>query len=360
MLARYAGRVSIDWSNLVLLAMVSCTSSNEAHDKKPVASEKQPAAAQAQEPQTEPTIEPNSGPNAAPIVFFGSCDPSGAVVLASGLFAVADDEDNLLRIYDADKGGPPLRTIDVSRLLEIDKKRPESDLEAATRIGEVAYWVSSHARKAKGKVDSIRMFFFASQLPSLEGDLDIIGEPYRGLQRDLLAEPQLAGLGLQEAALKPPKQGGFNIEGLTGTPDKTLLLGFRNPVPDGLALVVPIENPAKISWGTRPTFGKPIRLDLGGLGVRALSHWRGKYLIAAGPQSQGELKMFAWAGPGHAPTLISDDLQGLNPEAFFTPEDRDDILILSDDGAERIGGEECKDLKDPTKKQFRALRLRPY
>ena len=70
--------------------------------------------------------------------------------------------------------------------------------------------------------------------------------------------------------------------------------------------------------------------------------------------------MFAWTGPGHAPVLIADDLQGLNPEAFFTPEDRDDILILSDDGAELVGGEPCKDLEDPTRKQFRALRLRPY
>ena len=48
-----------------------------------------------------------------------------------------------------------------------------------------------------------------------------------------------------------------------------------------------------------------------------------------------------------------------NPEGFFTPEERQEILILSDDGSKLIAGEPCKELEDPAKKGFRGLWLVP-
>lgn len=48
------------------------------------------------------------------LIFTGMCDASGAVELSRDLFAVADDEDNVLRIYDANRGGAPLSSSDVS------------------------------------------------------------------------------------------------------------------------------------------------------------------------------------------------------------------------------------------------------
>jgi hypothetical protein len=39
------------------------------------------------------------------VVFEGTCDASGAVPLDARRFAVADDENNVIRIYDAERGG---------------------------------------------------------------------------------------------------------------------------------------------------------------------------------------------------------------------------------------------------------------
>jgi hypothetical protein len=52
------------------------------------------------------------------------------------------------------------------------------------------------------------------------------------------------------------------------------------------------------------------------------------------------------------------DVSDLNPEGFFSPESRDAILLLSDDGTLRIDGEECKRLDDPGRKRFRGRWIR--
>lgn len=98
-------------------------------------------------------------------------------------------------------------------------------------------------------------------------------------------------------------------------------------------------------------------VDLEGLGVRSLSTWRGRYLIAAGATaSGGESRLFVWDGAS-APVAVATRFDGLNPEAFVTPEDQDSIFVLSDDGARLVDGVECKKLKEPERKSFRALRL---
>ena len=57
-----------------------------------------------------------------------------------------------------------------------------------------------------------------------------------------------------------------------------------------------------------------------------------------------------------APEAVTEvDLTGLNPEAFFTPEQAEEILLLSDDGTVPLDGVECKRLKDPAKKRFRGV-----
>ncbi|HTE55113.1 MAG TPA: hypothetical protein VK698_29880, partial [Kofleriaceae bacterium] len=71
-----------------------------------------------------------------PIVFTGACDASGAAGLSGGRIAVADDEDNHLRVYDLDAGGAPLELLDVSAdLVDPGGKHPELDLEASATVG---------------------------------------------------------------------------------------------------------------------------------------------------------------------------------------------------------------------------------
>lgn len=298
------------------------------------------------------------------VVFEGMCDASGAVELDDHRFVVADDEDNVLRVYDADRGGPALSAVDVSVAVGLvphgkKQKMPELDLEAATRLGDRAYWLTSHGRDRKARPAPSRVRFFATNVPTDTGPITVEGTPYEGLLADLLADPRFAPFDLAAAATRAPKEpGGLNLEGMTATPHGTLLLGFRNPVPDGRALLVELIAPAEIPAGGPARFGDPFQLALDGLGVRALTWWRGGYFIIAGSfASGGTSRLYAWDGAG-APTALPIDLAGYNPEGTFTPEPRAQIMLLSDDGERPIGGVPCKDAP-VAERRFRGLWVSP-
>lgn len=293
-------------------------------------------------------------------VFRGACDASGAVALSAERFAVADDEDNVLRVYDAARPGMPVSSVDLSPALGLIGKKGarEADLEAATRLGDRALWLSSHGRNSRGKYQPERLRFFATDAPADGKPLRLLGEPYTGLLDDMLRAPQLARFGLEAAAALPPKSpGGLNIEGLSATLDgKSVWIGFRNPIPEGRALLVPLLNPQDVLiTHAAPRFGEPALLDLGGLGVRAISMWRGQHVIVAGPPAAASgkrAKLFLWDGV-NPPRAAEADLGEFNPEAIVGFEQRERLLLLSDDGEENRGQERCKDLLDPARKRFR-------
>jgi hypothetical protein len=154
----------------------------------------------------------------------------------------------------------------------------------------------------------------------------------------------------------------LNLEGLGVAPDGSLLLGFRSPVPNGRAMLVGLSNPAAVAAGKPPVFSNPTYLDLGGLGIRAMSNYRGAHLIAAGSSADGGRgKLYRWDGGGNAAPIdvSAPGFEALNPEALFTPEERPEVLVLSDDGTRIIGGRPCKKLKDPKQKRFRGMWVRP-
>ncbi len=298
--------------------------------------------------------------NGARVVSFeGTCDASAAVELGRTRALVADDENNLLRVYDVERGGKPVLEIDVSSSLGIERtKGAESDLEGSTRVGDRAYFISSHARTSKGKRDPDRLRFFATELPSDSGGLKVLGT-YRSLLEDLMDEPKLARFGLRAASMLPPKEpGGFNLEGLTARAEGGLWLGFRNPLPQGRALLVGLLNPEEVLEGKKARFSDPVLLDLGGLGVRALSRWKSTTLILAGPSGDGgPFKLFRLKGERTVEPLAVD-LSGFGAEAIFADDSRDEILILSDDGTKDVAGKPCKKQKDPGKKSFRGVWVR--
>src|SRR5688572_8366041 len=94
--------------------------------------------------------------------FTGCCDASAAVALTEDLFVVANDEDNVLRVYSRQRLGPPVSTTDLTAFLNPAKKSPEVDIEAAARIGDRIYWISSHGRNSKGKARESRHRLFAT------------------------------------------------------------------------------------------------------------------------------------------------------------------------------------------------------
>lgn len=285
----------------------------------------------------------------------GLCDASAAVALDARHFVVADDEHNRLTVYR--RGEPKaVREIAVGDFLKADK---ESDLEGAARVGQRIYWIGSHARNSAGKRREDRQRFFAT---SLDGaTVKPVGQPYRDLLADLLAAPSLAALPLADAAQRPAEaKDGFNIEGLAAAPDGSLLIGLRNPVPAGRALLVPLLNPADLVEGRGPAkFGTPLRLDLGGRGVRDIERVGQGYLIVAGPTGDdGSFALYRWSGQAQqAPVQLPLDLGSLRPEALFAWPDGQ-LTLLSDDGGVNIGKQACKDA-DPSHRGFRSLDFKP-
>lgn len=293
--------------------------------------------------------------------YSGICDASAVEFLDTNWVAVADDEDNSLRVYRSDQSGSAASRLPLQSFIGL-RRAGEADLEGAARIGDTIYWISSHGRNAKGKLQASRHQFFGTRIDG-GARLEPTGRPYHGLLADLLADPRLAGFNLRRASsLAPKDSGGLNIEALAATPDGRLLIGFRNPIINGRALLVPLENPAEVIQGRRARLGDPLLVNLGGLGFRSLTGLGDGYIIVAGtPDGSGKSRFFTWKGFQADPKpLPGIKLGGLNPEALAvvpgsgsSPE----LFILSDDGTVKVGGTPCKKLKDPALKSFRAVRV---
>jgi Protein of unknown function (DUF3616) len=292
------------------------------------------------------------------------CDPSAAVAISDTLFIVASDEDNVLRVYTRGTSGAPQR-FDINSFLCPDEDYPEADIEGGTRIGDRIFWIASHARNIKGELRPSRHRLFATMVTVEDNKVTVIpvGLPYTKLLEDMAQAPALRKYDLESASRKAPEsKDGLNIEGLAATPQGTLMIGFRNPIPGGKALIVPLDNPQQIVEGERAKLGPPIELSLNGLGVRSIEYResRGGYLIVAGSYNDdGKFALFGWSGkPSDAAELIPEGRFGdLSPEAMFVyPGDLTAVQFLSDDGGRKLNGVACKKMV-PAKQRFRGFSL---
>ena len=292
--------------------------------------------------------------------FIGCCDASAAATLTDDLFVIANDEDNVLRIYSRERMGHPVSTVDLTAFLNPGKKSPEVDIEGAARIGDHIYWVSSHGRNAKGKERLSRHRFFATSVAITNGEVKLkpAGNFYAKLLEDVANDPRYRSFKLVAASQHAPKvEGALNIEGLAATPEGHLIIGFRNPVPGGKALLVRLLNPQDLIAGGKPKFGDPVLLDLAGLGIRAIEFWQDRYLIIGGAVDGAAVsRLFEWSGhDDRVRPVQTADFRSVNPEALSIYEDDgiEHLLVVSDDGTLRIRGEECKKLKDANLRRFR-------
>jgi hypothetical protein len=291
-------------------------------------------------------------------VYSQICDASTAVAVGSDRFLVSNDEQedkkDKLWLYQIGRPAPAAPAFDISSHLTL-KGDAESDIEGSTMLNGTVYWIPSHGRTKKGKLQPNRYQLFA--LTPREAGKGIVlvptGKPYTRLMQDMLDQfPKLGLAPLTPAEapdLAPEAPKGTNIEGLAAWKENQLLIAFRNPIPDGKALLIPLENPAQvIQNGEKARFGKPIRLDLGGLGIRSIERWEQQktYVIAAGAfDDSPAFHLFSWSGdPAQPPARLPDDLSGLRPEAIVVFPGRNEVLLLSDDGGVKVNGTECKDL----------------
>ncbi|WP_371591346.1 hypothetical protein [Streptomyces sp. NBC_00513] len=308
----------------------------------------------------------------------GSSDASAAVDVGGGHVLVADDESNVLRLYDRSRTGAPVRTWDLGPSLGLKK---EVDIEAAARVGDTVYWTGSLGNNKDGKYKAERNTVFTTTITGSGAGTEVtFGSAHHGLREDLIAWDTAHGHRFGFAAgtangQVPKRIDGFNIEGLEFAPGSTTTayLGFRAPlapaVPGGKALVVPVTNMDRVVAGTAaPVFGEPIEMDLGGLAIRDIRrNAANQYLILAGSWAADDnsdpYALYQWDGvPGHAPRkrvdLPTTDPGGwevvVNVPDLRVPGAR--VQLITDSGSADLYGDgrEAKDLDHPEWKKARS------
>jgi hypothetical protein len=243
-----------------------------------------------------------------------------------------------------DGSDSPKEVLDLNPVIKPKKKNDgtfrECDFEGAAQIEKVIYWIGSHGRNKQAEERVERQVLVATQISGsgAEAKLSLIGTPFRGLLTALTSADNLKAFDLAGASVKSPeKPGALNIESICAMGD-ALLIGFRNPIPGGKALLVPLQNPLAVVKGdAKPDLGEPILLDLGGLGVRDMAPWRKQFLIIGGDFKDGgePSALFLWSGdPKMKPQKLKGDLSDLNPEAIVIHETGGEsrVQLLSDDG----------------------------
>ncbi|MFE5862242.1 hypothetical protein ACFQ77_17070 [Streptomyces virginiae] len=308
----------------------------------------------------------------------GSADASAAVDVGGGYAVVADDESNVLRLYDRSRSGAPVRTWDFSSQLGVSK---EVDIEGATRIGNTIYWTGSLGNNKDGEYKAPRNTVFTTTVSGSGASAQLTyGRSYKKLRDDLVAWDKANGnkygFAAGTAEGEAPKQiDGFNVEGLEFAPGSTstAYLGFRAPlapvVPGGKALIVPVTNFDQVlASGVKATFGPGIELDLGGLSVRDIrKNAAGQYLILAGSWAADDnsdpYALYQWDGvPGHAPVKRTD-LPTTDPGGWEAIVEVPDLTVpgarvqlITDSGSADLYGDgtEAKDLTHAEWKKARA------
>ncbi|WP_435854279.1 hypothetical protein [Streptomyces subrutilus] len=308
----------------------------------------------------------------------GSSDASAAVDVGGGYAVVADDESNVLRLYDRSRSGAPVKTWDLGPALGWKK---EADIEAAARVGDTVYWTGSLGNNKDGKYKAERNTVFTTRVTGSGAATELVfGSAYKGLREDLVAWDRANGdrygFAAGTAAGEAPKQiDGFNVEGLEFAPGSTTTayLGFRAPlapaVPGGKALVVPVVNLDRVvGAGEKAVFGEPVEMDLGGLAVRDIrKNAKDQYLILAGSWAADDnsdpYALYQWDGKaGHAPVKRAD-LPTTDPGGWEAVVNVPDLRVpgarvqlITDSGAADLYGDgtEAKDLDHPEWKKSRS------
>lgn len=250
----------------------------------------------------------------------GTSDASAAIAIGDGLMLVADDEDQVLRLYERDSDGAPLAEINLNEALGLNDTQ-EVDLEAVAVHQGTHYWLGSHE-------SSQRSMLFATNVSGENADnlsIEVTGQ-FTDLASQLSAWDADNGHRLGDNALSLSL--GVNVEGATFIGD-SLYLGLRAPLGNGFAQLVPVENAIELVAGTasEAAFGDPVRLDLDGRAVRSIEPAGDEgYLILAGPVNDDDdvgFGLYLWDGAQAVREIDGVDLNTLpdaltaKPESLF-------------------------------------------
>lgn len=279
------------------------------------------------------------------------CEASAAVIIDQSHVAVASDDYQTILTYQHAQQAPVAR-------FELGDEM--TDIEAAARIGDTVFWVTSHSLNSSGEDKKKRKVFFATKV-SADGTLANDGKKYRHLREDLAV-----ALGMTETNLMPT----LNIEGMASTPDGHVLIGLRGPqdATGEKAILIEISNPAElvasVADDTRAKITRVVTLNLSdtagapGRGIRDIARVGERYLILAGSQPDGGVpptKLFWW--DGHSDSAMagpSADFAGMTPEAIAVWSEKE-AEVFSDNGGAVIDEKACGDKSPPANAFFPAV-----
>lgn len=349
----------------LLLAIVTCSACREAPGSVQPTSGESPAKTESEQPEeSSPSFLPTAFARFQTSFYSGCCDGSAGVALDKDHFLVANDENNVLRVYERNGRQDPVTQVDLRKFLDLKKKNQESDIEGMTRIDTTVFIIASHSRSKDGDKEKGRRQMFALQfdLTSNQPHVRPFGQPYTKLHKRLEGLRSIPGLDWERAGdLGGDDIGALNIEGLSATPDGGLMIGFRTPVHEDKAILLPLRNPLEVVQGLEPIFGTPIQLNLGGIGIRGLEQFAGTYVIATESDTGKTYpQLFAWDGQTPSVRRLFAQLpQNFNPESvlLFPDTGLSEIHVLSDDSNRDVGSVSCSQLEDTNRRRFRRVIL---
>jgi hypothetical protein len=217
-------------------------------------------------------------------------------------------------------------------------------------------WIGSHSRNSDGELRPARAQLFSTDIV-LEDGVPRARFSQKLSQGSLLEA--FASVDQIKAAIAitahtvptlAPKQGGFNIEGLSVAEDSTsLVVGLRNPPNGKRTYLLRVNNAAEalnrgtISPGTVKVMAE---VEFGeGRGIRSLEYSsarKGYFAIVghSGPDAERpEFDLYLWDGmssqatlfPGLREKIEAAGLSAFQPEALAIDSTGTRILVLSDD-----------------------------
>ena len=275
-------------------------------------------------------------------MFNGVYEPSAVQQLPDGKLLIAEDEPNhAFSIISIDKTGRFIEDEALDTRVITGFKRRLSDLEALARDGEgFIYALTSHSRTRKGNRSPDREHLMRFKIQ----DGNVLGlTSYDNLTQVLETDHKLHDL-IRERTKAEVSFEEINIEGMAFDPvKKRLVLGFRDPEFNNMALVAFISNPKDVfERNAKPEFDEVAILDIDGGGIRSINYdpVLKNYVIANEVKDENGQKfsqLWTWSGnPTDEPQKISlPNLQHItNVEAVdsITVNGKPQMILMGDEG----------------------------
>ncbi len=275
-------------------------------------------------------------------MFNGVYEPSAVQRLPDGNLLIAEDEPNhAFSIISIDKTGRFVEDEALDTRVITGFKRRLSDLEALARDDEgFIYALTSHSRTRKGNRSPDREHLMRFKIQ----DGNVLGlTSYDNLTQVLETDHKLHDL-IRERTKAEVSFEEINIEGMAFDPvKKRLVLGFRDPEFNNMALVAFISNPKDVfERNAKPEFDEVAVIDIDGGGIRSLNYdpVLKTYVIANEVKDESGQKfsqLWTWSGnPTDEPQKISlPNLQHItNVEAVdsITVNGKPQMILMGDEG----------------------------